>query len=132
MYNRHGEKSSPSPGIRLPCLFIFNIFLSQGKENVWVISPRNFSTREFLCECGCGCGFGLQDKRLAEVLQRLRDHLNETYGPGIWIKITGPSRCAAHTRRYVETPEYYLLFLQPFQSNPKIQFHNAIPVKLLN
>ena len=42
---------------------------------------RNFSTREFLCECGCG--FGLTDRRLAEVLQRLRDHLNETYRPGI-------------------------------------------------
>ena len=55
---------------------------------------RNFSAREFLCECGCS--FGLQDRRLAEVLQRLRDHLNETHGDGIWIKITGPSRCAAH------------------------------------
>ena len=31
---------------------------------------RNFSASEFLCECGCG--FGLTDRRLAEVLQRLR------------------------------------------------------------
>ena len=54
----------------------------------------NFSSTEFTCECGCG--FGLQDTRLAEVLQRLRDYLNETYEKGITIIISGRVRCAAH------------------------------------
>lgn len=57
---------------------------------------KNFSHSEFLCECGCG--FGLQDVRLAVVLQRLRDHLNRIYEEGAYITISGPERCAKHNK----------------------------------
>lgn len=67
---------------------------------------RNFSNSEFHCECGCG--FGLQDGKLTYVLQRLRDHLNAIYPmelDGIWIKITGPSRCRESTLEVGGTPK---------------------------
>ena len=57
---------------------------------------KHFSRAEF--QCRCGCGFGLQDDRVAYVLQRLRDYLNQSLGQAyggrdIWIDITGPVRC---------------------------------------
>lgn len=56
----------------------------------------NFSSEEF--ECKCGCGFDEVDKELVDVLQSLREALEEP------ITITSACRCPEHNKAVGGSP----------------------------
>ncbi len=51
---------------------------------------HNFSHHEM--ECRCGCGMKIYPS-VVEILQELRDYLNEHYEEGIYIVPTSGARC---------------------------------------
>jgi len=52
---------------------------------------KNYSRSEFACKCGCG--FDTVDTETLDVLQKLRDHFNES------VRITSGCRCAKYNKR---------------------------------
>mgnify|MGYP002624681816 CR=1 FL=1 len=52
---------------------------------------KNFSREEFTCKCGCG--FNIIDNDLVNIIQEIRDEVNEP------IRINSGCRCAKHNQR---------------------------------
>lgn len=49
---------------------------------------KNFSRKEFTCQCGCG--FASIDSRLVKILQEVRDHFGKP------VTVTSGCRCEEH------------------------------------